>query len=264
MPGRISQDALENVFSQIRSKGVTHPRPTKFRIALKLVCLSQLLYVNPGTNYEVDETPHLIDFIKNTISENKNTNESPSQFQSNVTPIVLDEAVKFLHNKCEMNYFYYVCVWSAKKVLKKYSCVQSTNALVNSNSCLSSFCNCAILTLVKLYVKNPLSYNFNDTSTYLCHLSSTVLNFLKHVEIAFRANMINAVNTTDPTVYIKRRILVSFLPPPNCHPDVFVKVVDTYLKLRFFIHERNCLRRVAGGRELASKSTVTSDSCIIM
>ena len=154
MPGRISQDELENVFSQIKSKGVTYPRPTKFRIALKLVCLSQLLYVNPGTNYEVDGTPRLIDFIKNTISEKRNTNESTSQLQSNVAPIVLDEAVKFLHNKCEMNGFYYVCGWSAKKVLKKYSCALCTNALVNSNTCLSSFCNLNQLDAVKVTHSN--------------------------------------------------------------------------------------------------------------
>ena len=153
-----------------------------------------------------------------------------------------------------MNGFYYMCGWSAKKVLKKYACVQCANASVNSNSCLSSFCNCAILTLVKLQVKNPLSYNFNNTSTYLCHTSSTVLNFLKHVKIAFRANIINTVNITDPTFYIKQRTLVAFPPPPNCHPDVFVKVVDTY---------QNCLSKVARGRELASKSTVTSDTYII-
>ena len=62
------------IFPKLEAKGVTHPRPTKIRIALKLVCLSQLLYVNPGTNYEVDGTPRLIDFIKNTISEKRNTN----------------------------------------------------------------------------------------------------------------------------------------------------------------------------------------------
>ena len=53
MPGRITQDALENVFLQIRRKSVSHLSPAKFREALKLVSSSQLLCVplNATLNY---------------------------------------------------------------------------------------------------------------------------------------------------------------------------------------------------------------------
>ena len=154
-----------------------------------------------------------------------------------------------------MNGICYVCGWLAKEVLKKiFLCAMYQQRFGKFQHLSFAFCNCAILTLVKSYVKNPLSYNFNDTFIYLCHFLSTALNFLKPVEIAFRANIINTVNTTDPTVYIKQKILVAFSPPPNCHLDAFVKVVNFYLKLRFFIHEQNCLSKVTGGRDLSSKS----------
>ena len=35
---RFTQDALENLFSQIRGQGAPHPQPVQFRQALCLVC----------------------------------------------------------------------------------------------------------------------------------------------------------------------------------------------------------------------------------
>ena len=37
MSVRFSQDALENVFSQIRAKEVTHSKPVQLRLALRLI-----------------------------------------------------------------------------------------------------------------------------------------------------------------------------------------------------------------------------------
>ena len=64
MSGRFSQDALENVFSQIRAKGVTHPKPVQFRLALRLICVAQYMTIPTTSNYDIDETPHLVSFIK--------------------------------------------------------------------------------------------------------------------------------------------------------------------------------------------------------
>ena len=35
MSVRFLQDALENVFSQVRAKGVTHPKPEQFCLAMR-------------------------------------------------------------------------------------------------------------------------------------------------------------------------------------------------------------------------------------
>ena len=63
MRGRISQDAVENVFSQIRAIGVTHPKPVQFRLAMRLICVAQCMTIPITFNYDINETPHLVSFI---------------------------------------------------------------------------------------------------------------------------------------------------------------------------------------------------------
>ena len=63
MRGRFSQDALENVFSQIRAKGVTHPKPVQFPLAMRLICVAQCMTIPITFNYDINETPHLVSFI---------------------------------------------------------------------------------------------------------------------------------------------------------------------------------------------------------
>ena len=60
---RFSQDALENLFSQIGSKGVVHPKPVQFRLSLWLICLAQFMDIPSTTNYEEDDTSYLVNFV---------------------------------------------------------------------------------------------------------------------------------------------------------------------------------------------------------
>ena len=39
------QDALENIFSQVRAEGMLHLKPDNFRFSLRLVCLAQFMAV---------------------------------------------------------------------------------------------------------------------------------------------------------------------------------------------------------------------------
>ena len=63
---RFTQNALENIFSQVRSKGVLHPKPVQFRLSLRLICLAQFMAVPSSGSYDVDDTPHLISFFKSS------------------------------------------------------------------------------------------------------------------------------------------------------------------------------------------------------
>ena len=246
LPGLISQDALENVFSQVKNKGVSHPRASKFRTALKLVCLSQLLYIRKGSCYEEDDTPHLLEFINQPGSDDP---EPPI-----ADPVIIDEALAFLGNECEMNGFYYICGWAVKKVLKKLTCSFCTQVLTNLDSDHLVFSNISMLTLIKWFVKNPMQFDVCDATFYLCHPSSVVLDFLKHVEIAFRSNIAQAVYARDPTSFIKRAVASEIPTRPICHTDIIDKVEDYYLKLRFFICEKGVASRLRAGRQFASKS----------
>ena len=58
-----AQDALENLFSQIRGQGVPHSQPIQFCQALRLVSLSHFMMISNSSNYEEDDIPMLLDFI---------------------------------------------------------------------------------------------------------------------------------------------------------------------------------------------------------
>ena len=63
LTARFTQDALENLFSQISGQGVPHSQPVQFRQALRLVCLGHFMMIPNSSNYEEDDTP-MLDFIK--------------------------------------------------------------------------------------------------------------------------------------------------------------------------------------------------------
>ncbi|KAM7287684.1 uncharacterized protein ISCGN_031375 [Ixodes scapularis] len=69
---RLTQDALENLFSVIRQKNAT-PRPLQFKTALRTITLSQFFQPCRTGNYEMDDAEYLADFIS------KRQAESPSQ-----------------------------------------------------------------------------------------------------------------------------------------------------------------------------------------
>ena len=84
------------MFSQIRNKGISHPRASKFRTALKLVCLSQLLYTRQDSCYKEDDTPHQPDFINQTSSGPSEESE-----MLNLDPVIIDETLTFLNSDCK-------------------------------------------------------------------------------------------------------------------------------------------------------------------
>ena len=66
LSARFTQDALKNIFSLVRSKGVLHPKPDQFRLSLRLICVAQFMVVPSSGSYDVDDTPHLISFLKSS------------------------------------------------------------------------------------------------------------------------------------------------------------------------------------------------------
>lgn len=64
LTGRLSQDHVENLFSQTRGQGVMHPSCSVFRQALRLVTVAQYLQVSKGAAYEDDGCTYLVDYLK--------------------------------------------------------------------------------------------------------------------------------------------------------------------------------------------------------
>jgi len=64
LTGRLSQDPVENLFSQARGQGVMHPSCSAFRQALRLVTIAQYLHVSRNAAYEEDGCAYLIDYLR--------------------------------------------------------------------------------------------------------------------------------------------------------------------------------------------------------
>jgi DNA transposase THAP9 len=54
LTSRLTQDALENLFSQIRGRGNCHPSPVHFRHCLRLISVSQFLAVPKRSSYSIN------------------------------------------------------------------------------------------------------------------------------------------------------------------------------------------------------------------
>ena len=251
--GRVSQDALENVFSQIRNKGVSHPRPSKFRIGLRVVSLSQLLQVSSKSSYEEDDTPYPLDFVKKddpAITTQSAAITTQSAAEAFDLSIYID-ALQFLESDCEMNGFYYICGWSVEKILRKVCCDNCCAYL--SNSSVSSFDNSAMLTLIRSYIKNPLNYNFDDVTTYLYHPSQCVLDFMKKVEIVFKLHIVEALTAEKPISFIRQSISFQFPTALSCRVVIFERIFNSYVKLRYFVHSKE-LSKQCNEKQFASKT----------
>ena len=103
MFGRMSQDCVENLFSQIRSKSDTNPSALKFKINLKLVTLSNYLKFSNNTNYCDDDSIYLLNIKK----FNENNDLSKNSEENFIKSLDKDEM--------DNNLLYYITGWNLFK-----------------------------------------------------------------------------------------------------------------------------------------------------
>jgi hypothetical protein len=64
LPSRLSQDPVENLFSQVRGRGVSHPSCVMFRQTLRLISVAQFLAVPKSAAYDADGCTYLVNYLK--------------------------------------------------------------------------------------------------------------------------------------------------------------------------------------------------------
>jgi hypothetical protein len=94
LTSRFTQDSLENLFSQVRGFGDSHPSPVQLRHNLRLICVAQFLQIPKYTSYEKDDDVYLLNFLKTNQRTTKAVNDedtvdpvmnSMSEFNENVS-----------------------------------------------------------------------------------------------------------------------------------------------------------------------------------
>jgi hypothetical protein len=120
LPGRLSQDALENIFSQIRRKSASKPTALQAKRALKLICVSQFISDLKNTNYYADSDNHLLEFAKTNV---------PLLTVPHVSKMPISNPVAT--SAAEENDIYYIAGATLNGVLKKKICSICIEALMN-------------------------------------------------------------------------------------------------------------------------------------
>jgi hypothetical protein len=69
MTGRLTQDCVENLFSQIRARGDAHPKPVHLRHCIRLISLSQYMHVSHSTSYELDCDTYFLNCLEGRVSD---------------------------------------------------------------------------------------------------------------------------------------------------------------------------------------------------
>lgn len=112
---RCTQDALENLFSQIRAFGDACPTAVKFRRTLRLVTLGQLSFSSSGASYAEDDAHELLDFLKAGET-------GPTEVADEDTDEELPEVPEDVQDRLalhELNALAYVCGWLCHKELHR-------------------------------------------------------------------------------------------------------------------------------------------------
>lgn len=156
MPGRLSQDALENVFSQIRKKAGMKPSALQVRRVIKMICVSQFVSDVQNTNYASDSDLYLLDYSrlnKCTKSGDGGQNDpiTSGNEEDNDTDDIEAETVTGDLSLPAENDIYYIAGATVNAILKRKiceSCVVATNC-----------------------VRDPEMPQINDNVTYLTKYS---------------------------------------------------------------------------------------------
>ena len=114
LPGKIIQDTLENIFSQIRQKSSLKPTALEVKNAMKLICISHFLAEMRGTNYEVTYDKDLQDI--SSVNEAKSRNQS---LKANSIPSTSISSSNCLSAEEENNLYYVTGVTLNSVLMKK-------------------------------------------------------------------------------------------------------------------------------------------------
>jgi hypothetical protein len=209
---RFTQDALENLFSQIRGFGDDHPSTLHFRQCLKLITLSQFMDVPKKTSYEVDDTPNLIEFIKSRPQkqlEDKYSDLPALQSFDGILPNIIEE--KSLYN---------LAGWVSFKVLRKVDACQPCVSILRTDD----------PQLPQSSLVKEKSYGA------LVHPSNEMYSFIFDAEWYFRSHDVRNVSideAADAFLHQCKRMI------GNCHLHELSKmVVRKFFKVRMHIRAK--------------------------
>lgn len=256
--GRITQDALENLFSAIRGR-ISVPDAREFKQALRLISLSQFQSSANRSSYSTVDADHLIQYCKE-LKQLNHKNEDTQCLES-IENDAWDEELYTTLTENETTLtdatrsaLYHLTGALISKVRKNYKhCATCFDKLINTNDAKN---NIALYTSLREFKKFVLYYPTLDLYDIICkcellfrkHENNILLNKLKPTEF------INMCLKMYPTPFI-----------PSCH-NIMEKLLQTFVLARIhFVLRNNCdtmTHAVAtSSRSVAMKKSLTNIKC---
>lgn len=221
MLGRLTQDALENLFSCCRAR---NPQPTakEFKCNLRLITLGQYTKSLNTSNYCQSDAYFLLTFSKTHIFDDIDGGTNDEEKENNVT-IDLGTNVNIPDN--ELNSLFYVL----GNVLYK---VRGKN--VHCDNCFENLITTS---------DNPDIQNYNTLlrlksfkTDSLVSPSLLIFQIFVKIEIIFRTN-VSAINNINSTYIqaVENQILEANFDANICNcSGIFKKIVNCYLRTRMY------------------------------
>lgn len=230
---RLSQDALENLFSTLKSKNPV-PRPCDFKCAIRAATMSQFLRPSKDGSYAEDSG-----FLLTGLQQKECSAESVEEIEPNVPEEMLDLTGP------EQESLEYLAGFVVKSVIDRFSLC---------TDCVGAICSCGPanrLTQLKSY---------NKENIRLVVPSTSVMLLLEQAEAYFRRNEQQLLSNSVCLDSLRTHILGS-LSFSNCFPechDVQTKLVRVFLKTRLciFLKKENSerLKKMKANLKCGSRS----------
>lgn len=255
MTSRLTQDALENLFSQIRGRGDSHPSPVKFRHNLRLITISQFTKTPRKTSYECDDSAQFVAPLLRAKARQDDSHHADELVETNEDLNDMCCDVSGMFDTCEENALTYLAGWIAFKLKSKVSCAECSEWLTRNKSHSDdddddahSVESAALqLTLIK---------SFGGSDYGLTLPSDELQQLVRGAESVFRVCKGECVQNTDiPQTLLGRSsaLLAHASDIPQCH-GVAHKVLQKFFRLRLHIFAKQLSNAAGDECQHGSKS----------
>jgi hypothetical protein len=267
LTSRLTQDALENLFSQIRGRGNSHPNPVHFRQCLRLISISQFLSVPKHSSYSSSECDFAVDLLKRktlpdgqlavsiiddvpAVSDVEQVDASLPTFDTSVASNTetTDDILNLLGSSnltsSESNALCYLTGWIAFKLKNDLQSCNNCIAFLVSNDPMDKNMPQTQLTVIKSY-------------GWLTIPSQSLQKFVLAAEDLFQQNQSECLSSTDALELMMNRsahlLKNSVFSIPHCH-DVGRLVLKKFFRLRSHICARSFSKSSKEEQQHGSKS----------
>ena len=224
LTGRLSQDPVENLFSQARGQGVMHPSCSVFRQALRLVTVAQYLQISKGSAYEDDGCTYLIDYFQEkdhrvVVDEESLPALLTASLELEQCADVPESSEQTGLDVLEGNALYDIMGWAASKVFQKVDCDVCRSAFIADDP------------TDERYSQYTVARSYGG----LTHPSQKLLAAAKLAEPIIASNTATAHQTVDVDLHTTKQVLEALSSRnfdfPTCH-NVLYSLVKKYVRLR--------------------------------